>query len=220
VKVAAIARQEAQLEDGLQAARQRSAQQATGEFYQASNVSPSKPSLGVTADARPEAIVGARANSHVAGHAVGPVNSFADALAQHPTAALAGAQLVIASQSTSSVRRSAENIFARRNRQLRWDGRGAEGPGERGWLARSGSRSGSITGRAGRSLEARAAYLTQIARQRPRPGPRYFGVTTLSDTGGTQWRLIFKRRCPSILESSREYDDDLVWLCRKWAERN
>jgi hypothetical protein len=44
-------------------------------------------------------------------------------------------------------------------------------------------------------------------------------MARLDDKGGTRWRPIFKRRCPSILESSSEYDDALVSLCQTWAER-
>lgn len=34
---------------------------------------------------------------------------------------------------------------------------------------------------------------------------------------GAQWRLALRRRCPSIVASAVEYDDDLVQLCRRSA---
>ena len=212
-KSAALARQEAQqeaqVEDALQAARERSAQRASAEFSSTSN----RPTTG----ARPTAVEGAPSNSDAPSDAAGAVNGAADVAAQHLTAALANAQPVIASRAAISIERSPGNEFARKNPRFRWSGAGAESADRAGWLARFESKSGAIAGRVRRSLEARAAYLTPTIRQRPRP--RYFGVTSLSDARGTKWRLIFNRRCPSILESSREYDDDLVGLCRKWAER-
>jgi hypothetical protein len=36
---------------------------------------------------------------------------------------------------------------------------------------------------------------------------------------GSEDVRVFQRRCPSILDSSMEYDDDLVAMCRGWAAK-
>jgi hypothetical protein len=40
-----------------------------------------------------------------------------------------------------------------------------------------------------------------------------------SGVNGAEDGRVFQRRCPSILNSSVEYDDDLVAMCRGWAAR-
>jgi hypothetical protein len=40
-----------------------------------------------------------------------------------------------------------------------------------------------------------------------------------SIAGSSEDVRVFRRRCPSILDSSMEYDDDLVAMCRGWASK-
>jgi hypothetical protein len=92
-------------------------------------------------------------------------------------------------------------------------GTGAAGKGSRVTVSKAGT--GSIGGpsssskRGGRDTETGKGIGISAA-----------SVASLHRSEGVQWRLTLKRRCPSILESSAEYDDEVVWLCRVSAGLN
>jgi hypothetical protein len=44
-------------------------------------------------------------------------------------------------------------------------------------------------------------------------------MVSLNGQAEAKWSAVYQRRCPSILEDANAFDDDLVWLCRSWAER-
>jgi hypothetical protein len=81
----------------------------------------------------------------------------------------------------------------------------------------------------GRQAKANSSEPRSFARSADAQGPRRAAApgsptrgaakpdATLASLNGSQgapWRLALRRRCPSIIASSEEYDDDLVRLCR------
>jgi hypothetical protein len=87
-------------------------------------------------------------------------------------------------------------------------GRGVIGKGGR-WKAISKGEAGPISSRSksgqrsGREIETGKGI-----------GISARSVASLKGPEAVQWRLSLKRRCPSILETSAEYDEEVVWLCR------
>jgi hypothetical protein len=65
------------------------------------------------------------------------------------------------------------------------------------------------TGESGRSGRA-----PTFVDEKNRPLSSIRTAVSESEAQGVQWRLSLRRRCPSIIASSDEYDDDLVRLCR------
>jgi hypothetical protein len=99
-------------------------------------------------------------------------------------------------------------------------GAGAAGKGGR-WVSQPGGfGSNGSSARAIGGLSSSGEDGGHGAGKGNRPGRSVTSVASLYGREGAQWRPALKRRCPSILESSAEYDDDLVWLCRVSARSN
>jgi hypothetical protein len=69
-----------------------------------------------------------------------------------------------------------------------------------------------MTGRTGES--GRSGRAPTFVDEKNRPLSSIRTAVSESEAQGVQWRLSLRRRCPSIIASSDEYDDDLVRLCR------
>jgi len=81
----------------------------------------------------------------------------------------------------------------------------------RGQAAR-GRRDGRVDGRVSAGGDGLGRALPFAGQSRAFSASRVAGRVNEADV--VQWRLALKRRCPSIIASADEYDEDLVRLCR------
>jgi hypothetical protein len=270
-KIAALARQEARVEDRLQAARQRAAEQASADFARAevvrlaaerqkalqeaankaaaerarvaqieadkqataaaekkaaeerakiaaiggmdrqagdaleaartSNSTPRKSSLRETVGSKSQAVRGTSLNPNVVSSAADLQAETDGLVAQPPAVPLAEAQPEIATKAASS--HLAGNRFGI-DTQLTGSLARAERRDKRARMARSMEPESNTGSKAVSALQGPKVGLAR--------------AQALSSAVNPDWRQIFKRRCPSILESSSDYDDGLVSICREWAE--